>query len=169
MKIRRRTHSLRLIKENYTYTLEQIADLFGLDVTTVRRWVRDEGLERIPKTRPYLVHSSMLKAFLHKKQSVRKQACGLAEAFCCKCRGPRAPAPGTGSAIALPNKCVRFQAHCATCGSTMNKLIKAVEWSGNHPLVHYIHDVPKQHNGVSLQHRECHFQKEEQLCLNLIP
>ena len=169
MSRRKRTYPLRRIKENYTYTLEQIADLFGIDLMTVRRWVRHDGLARIPKIRPYMVHNSALKAFLHKRQSARKQKCGPGEVYCLKCRCPRIPEKGTGRATIQPNNCMRFQARCGTCGSKMNRVIKAAEWSKNHPLANYIHDAPKQHKGAHPPHRECHIQKVEQLCLNITP
>jgi len=88
---KKRTYSTRFIKDNYPYTVEQIADLFGIDVATVRRWINEEGLVRIPKTRPFLIHSSALRKFLTKKKAKRKQSCKAHEAYCCKCKAPRTP------------------------------------------------------------------------------
>ena len=45
---KKRTYSPRALKSNYSYTLEQLADLYDLDIATPRRWVRDEGLVRVP-------------------------------------------------------------------------------------------------------------------------
>lgn len=167
MKARKQKYSLRLIKENYTYTLQEIADLFGVDLMTVRRWVRDDGLRRIPGVRPYLVHSSELRRFRAARNNARKRKCEPGKVYCFRCRLPKIPNNGTGIVVFQPNNCVRFQALCSTCGGRMNKAIKAKEWSENHPLLHYMHDAAKQPNGAHSQHLECHFQKEEQLCLNL--
>lgn len=97
MSVKKYTYSLRLIRADYTYTVEQIADLFGVDIATVRRWISKEGLARIPKTRPHLIHSSALLTFLVKKKSARKQPCQPDQAYCFTCKAPRAPAIGTGT------------------------------------------------------------------------
>lgn len=169
MRRKKRSYNLRLIKGDYTYSLDQIADLFGIDVATVRRWIKFEGLERIPKTRPFLVHSSALKAFMDKKRKARKQACGECDAWCCKCKRPCAPKSNTGTIHNQPNGTVRFQGQCATCGTRINRVLKGVEWSEKHPLAAYLHDAAKQHNGAQSSHRECQFQKGDQLCLNITP
>ena len=167
MSKKKRTYPLRLIRENYTYSLDQIADMYGVDLATVRRWIRFEGLERLPKTRPYLVHSTALRRFLEKRQKSRKQKCGDQEAYCLKCRCPRTPLSGTGRADQQPNGCIRFHAACATCGRKINRVIKGAEWSENHPLAAYLHDATSQHNGAQSLHPECQFQQGEELCLNI--
>nr|MBI1231871.1 helix-turn-helix domain-containing protein [Cytophagales bacterium] len=169
MKHGKKTYPLRLIKENYTYTVEQIAELFGLNSETVLRWIRNEGLERIPQTRPYLVHSKPLKRFLEKKQKARKHTCNVDEAYCMKCRKPRKPKINSGNATHLPNKTVRFQGRCETCSSKINRSIKAAEWTPQHPFASYLHDALKQHDGEPLMPLKSSIQKGEQLCLNITP
>ncbi len=167
MSRKKRTYPLRLIRENYTYSLEQIADMYGIDLVTVRRWIRFEGLERLPKSRPALIHSAALKKFLEKRQKSRRQECGTHEAYCFKCHSPRTPKPGTGTAHQQPNGCIRFEAKCATCGCKINRAIRGADWSESHPLVAYLHDATKQYNRAQPLHRECHFQKGEESCLNV--
>jgi hypothetical protein len=166
---KKRTYNVRLVKENYTYTIEQIADLFGKDVATVRRWIKDEGLERIPKTRPFLVHSSALRSFLLKKKAKRKNPCQLHELCCFKCQAPRTPKKDTGKIKKQPNGSLLFQAKCAACKGKINKAIKGKDWSEKHPLAAYLHDVTEQHNGKHSSHRKCQLEGGEQLCLNLTP
>ena len=148
-----------LIKDNYTYSLEQIADLLGVDVVTVRRWISKEGLKRIPKARPYLVHSSELKTFLNGRQERRTFKCGDNELPCMSCRAAREPATGSGEAIYQPNGCIRFQALCSQCGAMCCRAIKGREWSEKHPLSQYLHDEDEQHNGMRPAHRECSIQE----------
>lgn len=167
MSKKKRTYPLRLIKQNYTYSLDQIADMYGIDLATVRRWIRFEGLERLPKTRPYLVHSTALRKFLEKRQKSRKQKCRDQEIYCLKCRCPRIPRPGSGNVRPQPNECIRFLAACATCGCKINKVIKSAEWSENHPLAAYLHDATNQHNRSQPLHPECHIQQREESCLNV--
>lgn len=169
MKHKKRTYPLRLIRNNYSYTVEQIADLFGLDVHTVRRWIREDGLKRVPKTRPYLIHSSELKKFLQKKQKARKRPCKDNEAYCLKCRAPRTPKNNSAITVDLPNKSVRMKARCSICNSKINRTIKAADWSDSHPLYAYLKDAPKQHNGTHDSPPECNLEEGEQYCLNITP
>lgn len=166
---KKRTYPVRLVKENYTYSVEQIADLFGIDVATVRRWIKEEGLERIPKTRPFLIHSSALRSFLTKKKAKRKRPPLPDEVFCCKCRVPRTPLKASAKIKKLPNGALFFQAECAACKGKINKAMKAKEWSEKHPLATYLHDAMTQHNGRQSSHRKCQLHEGEQLCLNLTP
>lgn len=164
-----RKYNLSRIKENYSYTVEQIADLFGINVHTVRRWIREEGLKRLPKTRPHLVHSRDLRRFLEGKQQTRKSPCGAHEIFCCKCRAPRTPKSDTGTITVQPNGTVLFHARCSTCNTKINRAIKGQNWGENHPFAAYLHDATKQHNGAEQSPRECAPQIGEQLCLNITP
>jgi hypothetical protein len=166
IKPKKRTYSLRLIRDDYTYSLEQIADMFGLELVTIRRWIKDEGLERLPKTRPSLVHSSALQSFLSRKQKSRRRACSDDQAYCFRCRCPRKPRLGTGKAHYLPNGSVRFQAECSTCGGGINKAVKGSGWAPNHPLAVYQHDATQHCNREQLTHPECQFQQGEGSCLN---
>lgn len=164
---RRRRHSTRLIKDNYSYHVEQIADLFRVEVSTIRRWVREEGLERIPNTRPHLIHSSKLKAFIQKQQAKRKKPCAENEAFCLRCQSPRIPLTGSGVAVPLPNGCIRFKAKCGECRGKINQNIKAAHWHKNHPLAVFLTDATREHKGVQSTHRECSLHMEEESCLNI--
>lgn len=148
-----------LIKDNYTYNLEQIADLLRVDVVTIRRWISKEGLKRIPKVRPYLVHSSELKTFLNGRQEKRTFRCADNEVPCMSCRAAREPATGSGEIILQPNGCVRLRALCGICGAICYRAIKVQDWSEKHPLAQYIHEEGKQHKGAQPTHRICSIQE----------
>jgi len=156
-----RKYNTRLIRDDYSYYVEQVADLLGVDVATVLRWIKEEGLVRIPKTRPYMIHSSELKAFLEKKNAKRKRPRASHEVFCFRCQWPRTPKMGSATIMQLPNSSLRFKAICSECGCVMNHNIKSVEWAQNHPLATYLSDATSEHKGVKPMHRECSFQKEE--------
>ena len=155
MKRNARTHSPRALKANYAYALDQITDLFGVDIATVRRWIRLDGLERIPGVRPYLVHSSDLKVFVERRRKARRHPCAQHEAYCFSCRLPRTPQFRSGTVELLPNATTRFGANCSVCGRKMFKTIGRASWSENHPLAAYLRDAPEQHNGVRAQPPEC--------------
>lgn len=143
-----RTYSPHVLKSNYSYSLEQIADLYGVGIATVRRWIRVDGLKRIPRVRPYLVHSSEIKTFLERRQNARRHPCAPNEAYCLRCRLPRTPKPGTGTVEALPNTALRFRAECSACAGKILKTISRADWSINHPLAALLRDAPEQHSGV---------------------
>lgn len=157
-----RKYNTRLIKNDYSYYVEQIADLLGIDVATVRRWMREEGLRRIPKTRPHIIHSTELKAFLNKQQAKRKKPCASHEVFCFSCQWPRTPKVGSATVTPLPNTCISFKAICSECGGKMNRSIRGVEWTQNHPLAAFLSDTAGEHIGVQSTHRECTLQLEDQ-------
>lgn len=141
-------YNTRLIKDDYSYTVEQIADLYGVGIATIRYWIRKEGLKRIPKARPHLVHSSDLRPFLDAKNKKHKHECQKHEVFCFRCQLPRTPKMQTGEAETLANTSVRFKARCSTCGGKMNRNIKDAEWDGNHPLAIFLCDASEEHKGV---------------------
>lgn len=162
-----RKYNKRLIKDDYSYSVEQVADLSCVSVATVRRWIRLEGLKRIPSTRPHLIHSSELRAFREMQHSKRKKTCASHEVFCFRCQMPRTPKIGSATIILLPNTSIRFNALCTECGGKMNRSIRGVEWAQNHPLAQYLSGALGEHNRVHPTHRECSLQKEDSTCLNI--
>ena len=81
----------RLVKIHRTYTVEEVASLFGVHRNTVRAWVK-RGLPTIDRTRPMLIHGADLAAFLHARRVKNKQTCQPGELYCVRCRVPRTPA-----------------------------------------------------------------------------
>lgn len=88
MKTKRRTYNTRLICRGLSYSVQEIAELYGIHSNAVLRWIRD-GLPLIDQNRPYLIHGAELEAHLKKKQAGRKHKCKPDEFFCFKCRLPR--------------------------------------------------------------------------------
>ncbi len=154
-------YNSRLIRDDYSYYVEQVAELFGIDEATVRRWMKDGGLERIPNTRPHLIHSSKLRPFIEKLGTARKKPCASHEMFCMRCQSPRTPAHATGAVTILANRSVRLKAACSVCGGAMCRAIRQSEWTKNHPLAVCLSDASEEHKGVEPLHRECSFQMEE--------
>jgi len=163
----RTVYNLRLLRQDYSYTAQELADSLGIACTaTILRWQK-EGLRPIPHTRPLLFHSSEVKFFLDKRQKRRKKPCAPDETFCMKCQCPRHIQPNTLTTIPTANKLLRLSGACATCGSKMNKVIKPKEWGEKHPLYRFMKDGTEQHGGENQPHRSCSFEEGEQLCLNI--
>ena len=125
--MKRRKHkrgkvNLSKIRTTSTYSLKDIARLFGCNIATVRRWKRN-GLPVMADTKPTLIHGSEFKAWLTARQNARKQPCGPDEMYCLGsgCRKPRRPAIGSVR-IKKSNQTVgMIEAQCEVCGQNMRK------------------------------------------------
>ena len=156
-------YSTKRIKADYTYSIDQIAELYAVDVQTIRRWIRDEGLQRIEKMRPHGVHSSELRRFIDKRNNKNKKSLKLNELYCFKCQQPKQPAPNSAIEVRLPNNCVLIKALCSTCNSKTNRTVKGIEWTAKHPLAAFLTEVKLDPSRASIQPRECSLQYEMKL------
>lgn len=86
--VKRRTFNTRLIRANLSYSVQEIAELYGIHNNAVLRWIKN-GLPVIDQSRPYLIYGADLESYLKKKQANRKHKCKPDEFFCFKCRLPR--------------------------------------------------------------------------------
>lgn len=146
---RRDRYSLALLRADYTYSVQEVADLYRITPDTVFRWIRDEGLNRIPLSKKYFVHSSDLRRFIEGLNRRNKKPCGDDEAYCCKCRRPRKPAIGSLVPEVLPNRSVRVKGKCGVCATGLNKVVSGKDWSESHPL-HPDRNAPAiEHNGAN--------------------
>ena len=112
----------RLVKIHRSYTVEDVANLFGMHKNTVRNWIKD-GLATIDDKRPMLVLGSDLEAFIKKRRTKNKQPCKLGELYCFKCRGPRFPAEDMAEYSPVTEKFGNLTAICPDCDCIMNKRI----------------------------------------------
>ena len=81
----------RLAKIHRSYTVEEVAVLFGIHRQTVRRWIK-AGLPAIDDRRPTLILGRHLVTFLGNRRQQKKQRCKPGEIYCVRCRQPRSPA-----------------------------------------------------------------------------
>ncbi len=169
MPSKKRKYNLKRVRRNYTYSVDEIAELFAISVMTVFRWIADEGLPRLSGSKKYFVHGSQLVAFLGHKNGKNKKPCRENEIYCCKCRGPRAPDFQTLKIKEIPNGTIRVSGQCAVCCTSINKVVSGQKWGQNHPLYPNINADPKQHNGANDSQRKCKDERKGQLCLNLTP
>jgi hypothetical protein len=81
----------RLAKIHRNYTVEEVAQLYGLLKNTIRNWLK-QGLATIDERRPRLILGRDLRRFLHERREKAKQVCGPGQLFCIACRAPKVPA-----------------------------------------------------------------------------
>jgi hypothetical protein len=152
---RKQRYSLKPIRRNYTYSVDEIAAIYGLTPDTIFRWIRNDGLKRITPSRKYFVHGSDLISFLEKWNSKNKHPCTDGEMFCFKCRKPRIPNLETLKIKKQLTKAIKSFGRCVVCGTCMNKTISSKNWTENHPL-HPDKNAPtKPPSGEHESPREC--------------
>lgn len=110
----------RLVKIHRSYTVEEIAKLFGIHKNTVRRWVKD-GLATTDDKRPMLILGHVLVAFLQARRAKNKQTCKPGELYCVRCRAPKSPAGDMAEYSPITQKFGNLIAICPDCDGFMNR------------------------------------------------
>jgi hypothetical protein len=111
---RRPNHRLAKIHRNYT--VEEIANLFGIHKNTVRRWI-DDGLETLDQRRPLLVHGIELATYLRARRAKNKRPCQPGEIYCVRCRAPRRPAGDMADYLPITVNLGNLSGICPDCDS----------------------------------------------------
>ena len=120
--MRKRHPNHRLVKIHRSYTVEEIAKLFGIHKNTVRHWVKD-GLATIDDKRPMLILGHVLVAFLQARRVKNKQTCKPGELYCVRCRAPKSPAGDMAEYSPITEKFGNLVAICPDCNSMMNRRV----------------------------------------------
>lgn len=108
----------RLAKLHRSYTVEEVARLYGTHRNTVRAWCK-AGLPMIDGHRPFLIQGEALRTFLQDRRDRAKRPCTPGTLYCCKCRAPCAPADGSAVFVAHAIRAGTLRALCAVCGTRM--------------------------------------------------
>lgn len=112
----------RLAKIHRSYTVEEIAKLFGVHRNTVRAWIA-RGLPTVDERRPVLVLGSHLSAFLQARRSVNKRPTGPGQIYCLRCREPRRPASGVVHYHPITSTQGNLTGLCECCGAGLNRRV----------------------------------------------
>jgi hypothetical protein len=118
---KRRRYNVRRIKDTWPYTVQEIAELFGVHKNAVLHWLR-EGLCADRSQRPFLIRGDELARFLSERQNGKRQRCAPGEFFCVRCRAPREAYLGiVDIAVESPTR-LRIRSLCAVCDTPVNKV-----------------------------------------------
>lgn len=117
----RRKFNLNRIKRDISYSSYEICELLGVHKNTVHLWLK-EGLRRIDKIRPHLIHGSDLYAFLEARQEKRHQSCASNEMYCVKCHKPQPVWEKVVDIVLYNKKQLMLQGLCSFCNSSIKRL-----------------------------------------------
>ncbi|HSB98261.1 MAG TPA: helix-turn-helix domain-containing protein [Spongiibacteraceae bacterium] len=112
----------RLVKIHRSYTVEEVANLFGIHKNTVRAWIK-RGLPTNDDRRPTLILGRELAAHLHANRTKNKRPCAPAELYCLRCRKPQRPAANMADFQPITEKAGNLIAICPVCHIIMNKRV----------------------------------------------
>jgi hypothetical protein len=131
--MRKRRPNHRLVKIHRSYTVEEVAHLFGTHKNTVRAWVK-AALPTCDSKRPMLILGRDLAAYLQVRQTRNKRPCQPGEVYCVRCRAPKRPAGGMAEYQPITEKFGNLIAICPDCESMVYRrasLAKLAQVRGN--------------------------------------
>ena len=116
----KRIHNPNKCKIHRSYTVEEVADLYGVHKRTVRNWIK-KGLPIFKDIRPLLILGTDLKLFISNKRKENKHTCKPSEIYCFRCRIPQNPELETVQFTQQSSGIGRVFAVCSVCDSKVNK------------------------------------------------
>jgi hypothetical protein len=110
----------RRAKLHRSYSVVELGHLLGVHKHTVRGWIGN-GLPTVDGSRPVLIHGDEFQRWWSGKRKAAKRPCQPGQLYCCKCRGPKAPALGMVEYRPSSALTGNLKALCETCGTMMHR------------------------------------------------
>ena len=113
---------VRRVKVNRSYTFQQLADVLGVTVGTIRRWCKI-GLPHLTDARPFLIVGRDFHEFYSENLAKKKTRLAQFEVFCLGCKAARIPQPGLVDAEPMDTSRDRIMAICPVCTGLTRRII----------------------------------------------
>lgn len=142
--------SPRLAKIHRNYTVEEIANLYGVHRNTVRAWIA-RGLPTVDQRRPVLVLGSQLGEFLRVCRKKNKRSCRPGEIYCVRCREPRTPTGNVVEYRSITASQGNLVGICSTCSAGLNRRVSVANLGQFHGFLRITLTDALEHIGESPQ------------------
>lgn len=150
----------RRAKIHHSYTVEEVARLYGVHKQTVRNWMK-AGLPFLSERRPHLILGRELRAYLAAQRAKARRPCQAGELYCLRCRVPKRPAGDMLDYIPMSLVSGNFRGICPTCGAFIHRRVSLtqVEMVKGSCEVAYPHGQQRIAN-ISSPSPDCHLTME---------
>ena len=116
----------RLVKINWSYTVEEVARRLGVHKNTVREWIK-RSLPVIDDKRPMLILGRDLFDFLQARRIKNKRPCKPNQMYCLRCRTPKVPAGNMADYQPITESLGNLFGICPDCETDMNRCTSMVK------------------------------------------
>ena len=140
----------RLAKIHRSYSVEEVARLFGTHRNTVQSWIR-AGLPTIDGSRPTVIAGLDLGNFLRARRQRNARPCGVGELYCCRCRIPQKPADNRAAYEPMSATTGNLVGICSTCSARMNRRVSFAKLGNVRGDLAIAMPVAQEHIGESHQ------------------
>jgi len=114
----------RGIKANKSYRIDELADVAGVSIPTVRNWLKS-GMPCVDDNRPTMIMGFHALDFLITRKANLKRPMALGEFYCLRCKAPRMPLGGMADYVPSSATAGRLKAICEVCECPCNRNISA--------------------------------------------
>jgi hypothetical protein len=116
----------RLAKIHRSYSVEELARLFGVHKNTVRSWFK-HGLKAIDGQRPTMARGEEVRRFLAERRLRGKQPCGPGRIYCLPCRAPKVPALRMAECVTSGDTTGTLRGICPDCGRMIHRRLNLLK------------------------------------------
>lgn len=112
----------RKVKRHRSYTVKQLAALYGVHVNTVRSWIRNEGLPTLGDGHEVLMHWSAIRDWIIARNESRKWTpTNPDEMPCLTCKAHKPIKAGTFTVAMGNTRKVTLHGECVGCGRSIQR------------------------------------------------
>lgn len=123
-----RLYNPSLAKINRSYSVRELADVYGVHINTVGQWIK-RGLQLCDDSRPVVILGTHVREFHRKNRAARRCTCQPGEIYCMGCKAARVPAGGMADYQPKTATAGAFVGICPQCESMMYRRVSLAKLS----------------------------------------